>query len=1108
MRFEKVYEPRETEAEIYALWEASGVFKAGGRQRKSDDGQEVLTGENDGEREMLAGENGGRTVAVAVGEKTEVKGKKTAAKGERKPREIWSTVMPPPNANGNLHIGHGFEMSLKDVLARHYRLQGRDVAYIPGADHAGFETWVVYERALERIGKTRFDFTRDELYAQVWDFVQKNRSNMEIQIRQLGISCDWSALTFTLDPKVVATVYETFRHLWADGLVYRGHKIANFCPKHQTSFADIEITHRDEQGWMWDIAYPIVGGEASDKDEIPREIIVSTTRPETLLGDTAVAVNPKDERYSKYIGLEVEVPLTDEGATQDWAAADGKGTASNWADGMDGATDAVLTGARRRIPIIADDYVDETFGTGAVKITPAHDPNDFEVGLRHHLDEISVIGINGKMLPAAGERYANLDALDARERVVAGLEEQGYLRGKHEITHTVGHCYKCDSVIQPLLSNQWFIKVRPLAERAAKALGGSLDEKVADGDEKAADGGEKVARVAENGVSEGEDGPVTHVEGPSISGKGEIGFYPASKRNELLAYYSELRDWNISRQIPWGIPIPAFQNVADASDWIFDERVEEQFIEVDGKKYKRDEDTFDTWFSSGQWPYITTDAPIYGSLLASRHSSGTNAGALAPPLGAADASPIHFRSALGVGEASEGPALSPLAKYYPNSVMECGTDLLRPWVAKMIMFGLYATGEVPFKEVYFHGMVQDEHGKKMSKSKGNVISPMEVIAEYGADAFRLGVIANRSAGQAQAFSRSGVISGRNFCNKLWNMSRFVQATVGEDYGEDLVGADAHNGRDDVDEAGEREETPVSELNLRTPAEHWVVAELNSAREKLAELLAGYRFSEAIELVYATVWGKVADWFIEAEKASLRAAEQAGDGGADEVDAEGRAGTGKNAAEAEQRRIRAILAYVLEFCLKLTHPLAPFVTETIWQALSWTDDLLADEKWGDYAIYDIKQRENFAQIMQLVEEIRFVEANIPERKQKDVLIFGSDELVAENAELIRGLAKLEKVRGLAEKEQGKLAAGESIGLRLANSGREAWLEIDEKTIEKYARNLHERVAAVKGEIEQLERRLGNEAYVARAPEELVAESRANLAEKQAVLARLLTELGEN
>ncbi|MCL2002367.1 class I tRNA ligase family protein, partial [Candidatus Saccharibacteria bacterium] len=517
---------------------------------------------------------------------------------------------------------------------------------------------------------------------------------------------------------------------------------------------------------------------------------------------------------------------------------------------------------------------------------------------------------------------------------------------------------------------------------------------------------------------------------------GEIGFYPAGKRDELLAYYNELRDWNISRQIPWGIPIPAFQNVEDENDWIFDTRVTEEFIEVDGKTYKRDEDTFDTWFSSGQWPFIMTDYATYGINKDKRESG--------------------------------------LQKYYPNSVMECGTDLLRPWVAKMIMFGLYATKKIPFEEVYFHGMVQDEHGKKMSKSKGNVISPRDVIAEYGADAFRIGMISNRSAGQAQAFSRGSVVAGRNLCNKLWNMARFVQEKVGEDYGEQWTGEDSGDGKNDGDRRGEHEETPVGELELRNPAAHWVVGSLNDAREELARLLRDYRFAEAVELVYATIWNEVADWFIESEKVAINP---------------------------------PVLAYVLETCLKLAHPFAPFVTETIWQSLSWTDDLLADEKWGDYAICDIKQREKFGQIIKLVEEIRFVEANIPEYKQKDRLIYGDDALIRENADLIRGLAKLEEVRELTDKEQEKLAEGESVGLRLANSGRVAWLDIDEKTIERYGVNLRKRVEETRGEIAQLEARLENKTYVEKAPAELVEESRAQLALKREVLDRLLREIGE-
>jgi len=634
---------------------------------------------------------------------------------------------------------------------------------------------------------------------------------------------------------------------------------------------------------------------------------------------------------------------------------------------------------------------------------------------------VQVVDKDGRMTAAAG-RFEHMPVLEARKEVVKALKEMDLLvRVDEDYVNRVPHCYKCDEVIEPMLMDQWFIKVRPLAERASKAL---MDN--------------------------------------------EVVFYPAGKKNELLAYYNELRDWNISRQIPWGIPIPAFCNVDDPEDWIFDTRVEEEYIEVDGKKYKRDEDTFDTWFSSGQWPFITTDYPVYTKTPASDTPS-VHPVATGEPRLVLGLPPSESSSA-----GDSGVDLSPLTKYYPNSVMECGTDLLRPWVAKMIMFGLYATEEVPFREVYFHGMVQDEHGKKMSKSKGNVISPMEVIAEYGADAFRLGIIANRSAGQAQAFSRSGVVSGRNFCNKLWNMARFVQHAVGEDYGEQWLGEDANNDRDDIDLQGEHEETPLSKVELKTPAGHWVVSCLNQAREDVERLLGEYRFAEAIEVVYGMTWTKVADWFIEAEK------------------------TVQNPQ---------MLAYVLEFCLKLLHPFAPFATEAIWQSLSWTDDLLADEKWGDYAIYDIKKVEEFEQVIKLVEEIRFVEANIPEHKQKDRLIYGDDPLIKENAELIRGLAKLEEVRPLSEKEEEQLAEKEHIGLRLANSGRKAWLDISEKEVEKYGANLRARVEDVREEIAQLEKRLANEAYVAKAPAELVEESRAVLGAKQKLLGRLLRELGE-
>ena len=625
MKFSKAYEPNQYEPDVYAMWEKSGAFKPSNKANANP----------------------------------------------------YSIVMPPPNANGNLHIGHGLTIALEDILTRYHRLIGDNTWYIPGADHAGFETWVVYERYLESQGKTRFDYTRDELYDQVWNFVHEQRGNMELQIRALGASCDWDSLTFTLDQKVIDTVYKTFERLWHDGLIYRGEKLVNYCTKHQTAFADIEVTHKDEKGKLWRISYPLV----NPKDGIT-DIVVSTTRPETMLGDTAIAVNPKDERYQNIIGEKVKLPLTD-----------------------------------REIPIIADEHADMSYGTGAVKITPAHDPNDYEVAQRHNLEMITVIGFDGRMNDKAGANYEGLTTEECRKKILNNLDNNGYLRGEENITHSVGHCYKCDTVIEPLLKEQWFINVKPLAERAIKVLN-----------------------------------------------ENKIKFHPASKKKALINYLKNIRDWNISRQIPWGIPIPAFKNAEDPTDWIFDTRVNEEEIEIGGKKYLRDNDTFDTWFSSGQWPYITTSS-----------------------------SEVH----------------------YPTSVMETGADLLFQWVGRMIMLGLYVTDDIPFKDVYMHGMVLDEKGQKMSKSKGNVINPMTVVSEYGSDALRLGLIASRSAGVNQAFSVGKVIASRNLCNKLWNISRLIQQMVDD------------NTKDTAEKQA---------FELKNYGENWICDQINQANEEVKKLI--------------------------------------------------------------------------------------------------------------------------------------------------------------------------------------------------------------------------------------------------------------------------------
>ena len=845
MQLAKQYIPNDYEPNIYALWETSGALEPTG-----------------------------------VG----------------KP---YSIIMPPPNANGNLHIGHALDMNLKDILIRYHRMKGDDAVFIPGADHAGFETWVVYERELTKQGKSRFDFSRDQLYSQVWNFVQEKRGNMELQLRALGVSASWKHLTFTLDDKVINTVYDTFKKMWDDNLIYRGERIVNYCTKHQTSFADIEVEHKNEKGKLWKIAYPTL-------DKIG-EIIVATTRPETMLGDVAVAVHPDDERYKKLIGTRILLPIID-----------------------------------KEIPIIADEYVDMSYGTGAVKITPAHDPNDFEIAKRHDLPLESIISPEGKMINVPAQ-FLGLTPVEARARVLEALEALELRRGETEIEHAVGHCYKCGSVIEPMIKEQWFIKTQSLAQPAIDALK-----------------------------------------------KEEITFYPASKRKELIAYLEQLKDWNISRQIPWGIPIPAFVNENNPKDWIFDTRTNEQSIVVNGTTYIREEDTFDTWFSSGQWPYIVTDYLTGGDL----------------------------------------------ANYFPTDMMETGMDIMRAWVSRMIMLSLYRTGKLPFKEVYLHGMVNDEHNQKMSKSKGNVINPMELVAEFGSDATRMGVISGRAPAQSQAFNKGSVIAARNFCNKLWNIARFVEAQIGDNH-------------------------QIVDLEPQTPADHWIIRQLNDAANNIAVRIEQYRFSEASETVYHTIWDDVADWYIESSKTAIN---------------------------------RPLLSWVLATSLKIAHPFAPFVTETIWQTLNYTDGILMREAWPTPEKFDPIAAEQFEQLKLLVAEGRWVITELPGNK-KYRLLYGNDSLIADNQDTIKHLMRLEAIEHTDQPR----------GLRLAAANREAWLDIDSETLYQHQENLEMRLAEARQKLAGLKKRLENPTYVEKAPAHLVEETREQLAEQEKIITRLVSEL---
>ena len=841
MKLPKVYEPQKYEADIYKLWEASGAFEP-----KGDDG--------------------------------------------------YAIILPPPNANGNLHIGHALTTAVEDTLIRYHRMQGKAALYLPGADHAGFETQVVYERQLEKEGKSRFDFTRDELYSQIMEFVLENKGSMETQLKALGASLDWSRMTFTLDEKVVKTSYNSFKKMWDDGLIYRGERLVNYCTTHRTGFADIEVEYQEKKSPLYYMKYG------------PFEL--ATTRPETKFGDTAIAVHPDDDRYKDLVNTVVK------------------------AEGINGEFE---------IQVVADEMVDQEFGTGAVKITPAHDFNDWDVAERHNLPAVRVINHDGTMNHKAGQ-FEGMPVLEARKAVVAALKEKGLLiKVDENYENRVGTCYKCGTQIEPMLMKQWFIKVAPLAEQAIKAIE-----------------------------------------------EGRISFHPESKKNVTINYLKELKDWNISRQIAWGIPIPAFQNIDDEDDWIFDTRVGEEIIEVDGTKYRRDPDVFDTWFSSGQWPFVTMDYP-------------------------------------------DGDDFK---KFYPNAVMETGFDILFQWVSRMIMLGLYITGDVPFKDVYLHGLVLDEHGQKMSKSKGNVINPMDTLQEYGSDALRMGLLQGRSAGLNQAFAYDKVVGARNFANKLWNVARYVEGVLGDDY-KRPKGPKAHSS-----------------------ADHWILNRLEAGAKEVADHIENYRFSEAYETAYHLLWDDFADWYLEASKVETN---------------------------------KSVLAYGLEVILKVIHPFAPFVSETIWETLAWEKDLLITSQWPKVEKANADKAAEFTILKSVVSEIRYLRTNLGLRES--TLYHRGDKTVEANKEMIKSLAKLADI---AIVESG-------YGLHLTWTDVDAWVDVEKNILKQYGETLSKRHEDVKKQIESLEKRLANKKYVSSAPKELVEETKQMKKDASEDLRRLQMEL---
>ncbi len=669
----------------------------------------------------------------------------------------FSLVTPPANANGNLHMGHALTFTLEDIMVRYHRMKGFRTVMIPGTDHAGLETQVVFEKHLEKEGRSRFQMTREQFYKEAMEFTLSNKGNIEAQIKMMGTSVDWKANRFTLDDAVLDRVYTTFRSMYEEGLIYRGERIVNYSVKYRTAYSDIELVHEERQDPLYYIKYG--------------PITIATVRPETKFGDKHIVVHPEDERYKQYIGQSFEVQIA--------------------------------TGEMVQMHVIADDAIKPEFGTGAMTITPAHDSIDFEIAQRHNLPIIPIIGLDGKLLPIAGE-FAGIKAAEARKLIAARLEELGLLE-KVDTTykHSVALCYKSMQPIEPLVMPQWYVKVEPLVEPVIKAIEA-----------------------------------------------GKVEYHPESFKKIQLDWLRNLRDWNISRQIWWGIPINAAM--------------------PENPDIAKDLDTFDTWFSSSQWPVAVLEA------------MGNDW----------------------------------LDDFYPTTVMETGRDLIFSWVTRMLMMGIYLRGDVPFKHVYFHGMVLDKQGKKMSKSKGNVVSPVDLVAKYGADAVRFGLLVGSSAGSDIPMPEEKIIGGRNFANKLWNISRFVLMQLGERAVSELpvvsFSEDANN-MVSVD-LGEGSTATL------TDADRDILTKLAEATSEATEHLDNYRFAQALQALHEFTWHQFADVYVEAAKS------QKDDNG--QVDA----------------TTCSILFHVLESSLKMLHPFMPFVTEAIWQRLPERETMLIVAPW--------------------------------------------------------------------------------------------------------------------------------------------------------------------
>ena len=840
--------------------------------------------------------------------------------------EPYSIVIPPPNVTGKLHLGHAWDVTLQDMIIRQKRMQGFDTLWLPGMDHAGIATQAKVEEKLRGEGLSRYDLGREKFLEQTWEWKEEYASHIREQWAKMGISVDYRRERFTLDKGLSDAVKKVFVTLYEKGLIYRGEYIINWDPKAKTSLSDIEVIHKDVEGAFYHMNYPLADGSGF--------LEIATTRPETLLGDTAVAVHPDDERYQALIGKTVILPLVN-----------------------------------REIPIIADEYVEQDFGTGVVKITPAHDPNDFEVGNRHNLPRINVMNDDATMNELAG-KYEGMDRFAARKAIVKDLEEAGLLVKIEKHLHSVGHSERTDVVVEPRLSKQWFVKMGPLAEQAINA--------------------------------QREEGDNT------------VNFYPPRFNDAYLRWMENIHDWVISRQLWWGHQIPAWYHKETGEVYVGME------APSDIENWTQDPDVLDTWFSSALWPFSTMGWP--------------------------DEDSADYK------------------RYYPTNTLVTGYDILTFWVSRMMFQGLEFTGKRPFKNVLIHGLIRDSQGRKMSKSLGNGVDPMEVIEQYGADALRW-FLANGSApGQDVRYSTDKMDAAWNFINKIWNASRYALMNVG-----DLTA-------DQVDITGEK-----------TLADKWILTRLNQTIGKVTELFEKFEFGEAGRLLYRFIWDDFCDWYIEMSKETL-----AGDD------------------EAAKLTTRSILVYVLDNTLRLLHPIMPFVTEEIWQSVPHVGESLVVATYPTVhpEQMDEQAAEEMEFLMDFIRSVRTVrnEMNTPLSKPINIIAKVSD--AAHYAILKENESYIARFSNPEEFVYGEDVEAPSDAVTSVITGAEIYLPLAGLiNIEDEIARLEKEAEKLQQEVDRVEKKLSNEKFVAKAPEAVVEAERAKgadyQAQREAVLERIAT-----